>query len=120
MRGEVPKEWCFIAEAHAGDLLAILPNLENDFDYVIDVALCVNASWYCEPHQVHLRSGGEHQGADFYRADSTFEIQLGCKCHSRKFIRRDVRQESTRIKIDSVSARRLHDRHALARDVVAE
>ena len=62
----------------------------------------------------------KHQGANFDRTDAAFEIQLHGKRHAGKLLDRNVRQERARIEIDGVTARRLHDRHAFAGDVIAQ
>ena len=77
MRGKVSQEWGFVGQVHALDVVAILPDFENDFDHVIDVALGVDAPWDGKADQVHLCGGGKHQGADFDAADSAFEIEFG-------------------------------------------
>ncbi len=50
VRGEMAQEWSFIGKAHAGDSGAVLPDFENDFDYIVDMALRVNAARDREAH----------------------------------------------------------------------
>jgi hypothetical protein len=44
VRGEVAEEWGLVGQAHAGDVFAILPDFQNYFDYVVNVALRVDAA----------------------------------------------------------------------------
>jgi len=44
MRGEVAQERSFVGQAHSGDAIALLPDFENHFHHVIDVALGVDAA----------------------------------------------------------------------------
>jgi hypothetical protein len=57
---EVAQEWSFVRQVHALDFLAILPDFENYFDYVIDVALGVDAAWDRQADQIHFCCFGEH------------------------------------------------------------
>jgi hypothetical protein len=71
-----------VGSAHAGDLGSVLTDFQDYFDYIINVALGVDAAGDGEADQVHRRCGGgrcwfEHQGANFYGADSDFEIAFG-------------------------------------------
>jgi hypothetical protein len=77
MRREMPKEGGFVGQTHALDAVAILPDFEDHFDHIIDVTLGVNAAGNRKVDQVHLRCMSEHQRADFYAANSAFEIEFG-------------------------------------------
>ena len=59
------EEWRFVGEAEAPDLLAIVPDLGDDLDDVVDVALGVGAARDGEADQIHFGGRTEHQGADF-------------------------------------------------------
>lgn len=120
MRCEVPEERCFIGEAHAADAFALLPDFKNDLDEIIDVTLCVYAAWNREAHEVHSRSGGEDERANFDGAHATFKIKLASRCTTGEFCRRNVRQECARVEIDGMASGRLDDGHAFASDVIAE
>src|SRR5215469_3016109 len=76
MRGEVAQERGFVGEAHPGDSLSILPNFEDHLDCIVDMALRVDAAWNGKANQIHFRGAGEHQGADFYTANSSFQIEF--------------------------------------------
>ena len=108
----MPQERRFVSQTHPLNLLAPLPHCQDHFDHVIDVALGVNAARNGQPHQVHLAPRRKHQRANLHRANSAFQIQLRSQRHAGKLLQRNVRQESARIQIDGVAARRLHDRHA--------
>src|SRR5215470_228339 len=58
--GEVAQEWGLVGEFHASDLLALFPDVEDDFDYVVDVALRVDAAGNCKAHEVHFCGRAEH------------------------------------------------------------
>src|SRR3974390_2682065 len=120
MCGEVPQERSFVRQAHAGNLVAVLPNLENHFHDVVDVALGVDAAGDCETNEVHLRGTSEHQCADFYGTNSAFKIQFSSQSHTGKLVGGNMRQEGTGVEIDRMSTGRLNDRDTLARDVIAE
>lgn len=83
---------------------AVLPDFQDYFHYIINVALGVDAAGDREADEVHLCCGSEHQRADFYGANSAFQIQLGCQRYSGKLICRDVGEEGAGIEIDGVSA----------------
>src|SRR5579872_2776408 len=99
------QEWGFVAQAHAGDPRTVLPDFEDDFDHVVDVALRIDAAGDCEANQVHLRGIREHERADFYGTDPAFEIELARQSDSGELIGRDVGQESTGIKVNGVASR---------------
>src|SRR4051812_45570016 len=120
MCGKVAQEWGFVGQVHAGDLLAVLPDFENDLDYIVDVALGIDAAGDRQADQVHLCCAREHQRADFYGTDSTFQIQFCGESYAGKLIWLNVRKEGTGVKIDSVTSRRLDDGDSVARDVIAE
>ena len=102
------------------NLLALLPDFEDDFHHVVDVALGVDAAGNRQAHEVHLGRGSEHQGADLDRADAAFEIEFIGEGNGGKVIGRNVRQKGSRVNVDGVAARRLYDRHALLGNVVAQ
>src|SRR6202158_6394172 len=118
MRGKVPQEWRLVGQAHAGDGLAVLPDFQNHLDYIVDMALGVDAARDGEADQVHLGGGGEHQRADFDGADSAFEVEFGGKSYAGELIGRNVRQEGACVEVDGVTAGRLNDGHSLRRDVI--
>ena len=84
------------------------------------MALGVDAAWNRQSDEVHLRGGGEHQGADFDGADAAFEIEFGGKRNAGELVSRDVREEGAGIDIDRVAAGRLNDGDSGCGDVVAE
>src|SRR5208337_513094 len=102
------------------NLLALLPDFEDDFNHVVDVALGVDAAGNGEAHEVHLCRGSEHQRADLDRADAAFEIEFIGEGYGGKMIGRNVRQKGPRVDVDRVASGRLHDGHSLLGDVVAE
>src|SRR5579862_332614 len=120
MRSEVAEEWGLVGEAHAGDVFSVLPDLEYDFDDIVDVTLRVNAAWDGEADKVHFCGAGEHQRADFDGADSAFQIKFAGQRDARKLIGGNVREKRASVEVDGVTARRLHDRHSLPGDVIAE
>ena len=120
VRGKVPQEWRLIGEPHAADFVAVAPDLEDDFNQVVNVALRVDAARNGEAHEVHLRGGGEHQRADFDGANAAFEIKFGGEGDAGELVLRNVRQEGARVEVDGVAARRLHDGHAVLCDVIAQ
>src|SRR5208337_2941146 len=102
------------------NLFALLPDVEDDFHHIVDVALGVDAAGNGQAHQVHIRGCSKHQGSDLYRADAAFEIEFVGEGNGRKMIGRNVRQEGARVNVDGVASGRLHDGHALLSNVVAE
>src|SRR4051812_15333392 len=120
MCGEVAQEWGFVGQVHAGDLLAVLPDFQDDLDNVVDVALGVDAAGDRQADQVHLCGRGEHECPDFYRTDSTFQIQFCRESYAGKLVRGNVREKGARVEIDGVAARRLDDGNSVACDVIAE
>ena len=110
----------FVGQLQALDLVAVLPDFEDDFDHVVDVALGVDAARDGEADQIHLGGGAEHQGADFDGADAAFEIEFVGQGDAGKLIGRNVRQKGARVDVDGVASRRLHDGHTLLGDVIAE
>ena len=116
----MPQKWRFIGQAHAADLLAPIPDLEDDFNHVVHMALRVDAARNCQTDQVELGISAKHQRANLDRADSAFEIQFVRQRDAGELIRGDVRQKGARIEINRVAARRLHDGDAMLRDVIAE
>src|SRR5438067_1456291 len=72
--GEVAKKRSLVGEAHAADVFAMGPDVEDHFDNVIDVALGVDAARNREADKVHLCGRGEHQGSNFHRAHAALEI----------------------------------------------
>src|SRR5271166_6411017 len=119
MRGEVAQKRGFVGQAHAWNFFAVLPDFEDDFDHVVDVALGVDAAGDGEAYEIHFCGGSEHQCSDLYRADSAFEIEFVGERYRGKVIGRNVRQEGARVNVDGVASGRLHDRHSLLGDVVA-
>src|ERR1700693_2085780 len=103
MRGKVAQKWRLVGETHAWDRLAMLPDYENDFDHIVNVALGVDATRDGQPHQIHFCGAGKHEGADLDRADSAFEIKFGGQCSAGKLVRRDVGQEGAGIEIDGMT-----------------
>src|ERR1700693_462069 len=120
MRGKVPQEWRLVSQAHAGNGLAVLPDFQYHLDYIVNMALGVDAARDGETDQVHLSGGGEHQRADFDGADSAFEVEFGGKSYSRELIGRNVRQEGAGVEVNRVAAGRLDDGHSLRRDVITQ
>jgi len=110
----------FVRQAHAGNLVSVAPHFQNDFNYIVDVALGIDAAGNREADQIHLCRAREHQSADFYAANSAFQIKFGGERNSRELIRRNVREEGTGIQIDRMAAGRLDYGNALACDVIAE
>ena len=86
----MPEEWSFVAEFHPPDAVAMFPNFQNDFDNVVDVALRVDAARDCQTNQIHLGSRAKHQRADFYRTNTSFEIEFIGECNGGKVIGRYV------------------------------
>src|ERR1700687_3301972 len=118
MGGKVPQKWRLVGQAHAGDGLAVLPDFQNHLDYIVDMALGVDAARDGEADQVHLRGGREHQRADFDGADSAFEVEFGGKSYSRELIGRNVRQEGAGVEGNRVAAGRLDGGDSRGRDVI--
>jgi len=52
-------------------------HFQNDFNYIVDVALGIDAAGNREADQIHLCRAREHQSADFYAADSAFQVKFG-------------------------------------------
>src|SRR5512146_2942487 len=75
-RREMPQKRRLIKKLQTANGLALLPDFENDFHYVVHVALRINAPGNCQPHQVHLRGFAEHQRADLDRANSPFKVEF--------------------------------------------
>src|SRR4029077_11629531 len=99
---------------------AILPHFQNHFDHIIHVTLSVHAPRDGKPDQVHLGRGSEHQCADLDRTNSTLQVQLGSERNPGELFLRNVRQKGSSVQVDRVSARRLHNRNSLFRDVIAK
>ena len=66
-----------VRQAHAGDSVSVTPHFQNDFDYIVDMALSIDAAGNREADQVHFCRAREHQSADFYAANSTLQIKFG-------------------------------------------
>src|SRR5262252_495439 len=72
-RGEVPQEWRFVAKPKAMNAIAILPDLQNHFDDIIDVTLRVSAAGCGEADEVHFlppRRTSACRSASWNRRDS--------------------------------------------------
>ena len=54
LRREVAQEWRLVSQLVTANPIATLPDLQNYFDDVIDMALRVGAPRNRQPHQVHL------------------------------------------------------------------
>src|SRR5205809_3717224 len=73
-RGEVAEERRLVRQAQAVNPLALPPDLQHNLDYVIDVALSVDAARDRQTHQVHVRGIAKHQGSDFNGSNPSFQI----------------------------------------------
>ena len=120
MGGEVAEEWGFKGQTHARDVGAVLPDFQDHFDNIVDVALRINAAGNGQAHEIHLRGGGEHQRTDFYGADSAFQIKLCCQGYAGELVGGNVGEEGAGIEIDGVSAGRLDNGDSLSGDVIAQ
>ena len=116
----MPEERGFIRETQPGNSFPVLPDFEDHFYDIVNVTLGINPPWNREPDQIHLRGARKHQKTDFHAANSSFQIKLCCQRNTWKLIRRDMRQERSGIEIDGVTTRWLHDRNAMARNVIAQ
>jgi len=58
--------------------------------------------------------------ADFHRPDAALQIEFRGQCYARELGLRNARQKGARVDVDGMSARRLHNRHASCRDVLAQ
>ena len=68
VRGEVAEEWSFVGKVHAGNSVAVLPDFENDFDDIVDVALGVDAARDGEADEIHLRGARQTSACRFRRS----------------------------------------------------
>ena len=84
------KERRFVSQPHSFDARPPLPDPQDDFHHVIDMALRVHTARNGKPHQLHLRGSGKHQAPDFNGADTAFEIQLRCQRNARKLVNGNV------------------------------
>ena len=66
---------------------AAVPDFENDFDHIIDMALRVDAARNGQTDEVQLGIGAKHQRANFDRADSAFQVQLIGQRDARELVR---------------------------------
>ena len=116
------KERCLVGELEAANLGAAPPDLKDHFHHVVDVRLRINAARNREPQQI-LGPGmldavfvafAEHQGADFHGADPAFDVEFGGEGDAGKLRGGNVREKGTRVDVDGMAARRLHDGHASA------
>ena len=82
----------------------MLPDFQDYFDDIVDVALGIDAAWDCEADQIHFCGTGEHERADFYGADSAFQIEFRRERYAGKLIGGNVRKEGAGVKVDGVSA----------------
>ena len=114
------QEWRLVGQVHALDLVTGFPDFQNNFYHVVDMALRVDTSGNGEPHQVHFGGGAEHQRADFYRADSSLEIEFVSQSYGGKVVGIDVREEGARVYIDGVAPGRLNYGDSLRGDMVAQ
>src|SRR5439155_25499295 len=73
-RGEVAEERRLVRQAQALNPLALPPDLQHNLDYVIDVALSVDAARDRQTHQIHVRGIAKHQGSDFDGSNPSFQI----------------------------------------------
>jgi hypothetical protein len=116
----VPQEWRFVGELQSTNGIALFPDFEDNFYYVIHVTLGVDAARNSKTNQVHFRGRAEHEPANFHGANSAFKIKFHGQRYTRELFERDVRQEGTGIQINGVSTRRLHDWDALVGNVIAK
>src|SRR5450432_819601 len=100
--------------------VAPAPNVKNDLDHVLDMALGVYTPRNCQPHQIHAGMLAEHERTDLYRADPAFQIQLYGQRHSRKLRGGNVFQKRPRINIYSVAAGRLDNGYSFLRNAIAQ
>src|SRR5450631_4870329 len=96
------------------------PDFEDDLDDVVDMALGVDAAGDGEAHEIHLRSGSKHQSADFYGADSAFQIKFCGEGYAGELVGGDVREEGAGVEIYDVATGGLYDGNSLGRNVIAE
>jgi len=81
---EVPQKLRCFHYFHTTHSCAPLPDKTYRLQYVVHVALCVDATWYSKPHQflvggfffATVRVKSEHDGADFDGTNACFNIQL--------------------------------------------
>src|SRR5215472_3881815 len=120
VRREVAQEGSLMDELVARDFVAATPNIEDDFDHIFDVALRVDAARNGETDQIHGGVFAKHKGADFDGTNAALDIEFDREGDTGKLRDRKMREESTRVDVNGVAARRLNDRHAFGGNVVAE
>src|SRR5258708_28976789 len=119
MSREMTQKRRLIGKAHSTDVFAVLVDLQNHLNQVVNVALRVDTAWNRQTNEIHLCCR-KHKGSNFNRTDSALEVKFRGKSYTRKLIGGDVRHESARINIDGVPTRRLNDWHSSFRDLIAE
>ena len=114
------EEGWFVGEAEAADLAAVAPDLGDDLDDVVDVALGVGAARDGEADQVHCGGLAEHEGADLDGTDAALEVEFGGEGYAGELVERDVGDEGARVKVNGVASGRQDDGYPLSREVVAK
>src|SRR3989449_3575052 len=84
------------------------------------MALRVDAARNRQTNQVHCGVLAEHQRTDLDGADAAFDVELAGQRNAWELSWRHVWEERSRVYIDGVAPGRLNDRHALARNVIAQ
>ena len=107
--GEVAQKWRLVGEAQAADLVALVPDFEDDLDDVVDVALGIGAAGDGKADEIHLGSLAEHQRADLDGADAAFEVKFGGESYAGELFERNVGHKGAGIKIDGVASGWLDD-----------
>ena len=117
---EMSKHWCFLDDTKAAQLAPIRVNLLGDLNDVIDMALCVDATWNGKTDKLHRRRDqsphriifSEHYTPDLHGSDSPNAVQLAHDGLTGILMRGDMRCKSLCIQVDRVSARRPNDWHS--------
>ena len=63
LRREVAQERHLVAELQSLNLFALLPDIKDDFDDIVNVALGIDTAWDSETNQVHLRGRPKQRDA---------------------------------------------------------
>src|SRR6516165_4657262 len=119
-RREMTQKRGLVNQFEATNFVAATPDIEDDFNDVFHVALGIHAAGNGQANQVHGGVLAKHERADLDRADPAFEVKFHRECYARELRHRNVREKGAGIEINRMTARRLDDRNAFARDVIAE
>ena len=109
-----------VNEFEATDFVATAPDIEDNFNDILNVALGIHAAGNGKANQVHGGVLAKHERADLDGADTAFEVKFHGERYARELQNRNVGKKGARVEINRVAAGRLDDRNAFTGDVISE